>query len=187
LQRLVRRRTAALRRTAERLRQLATTDELTGLYNRRFFLERWQWEFERSKRYGRPLACLMIDVDGFKQVNDVVGHHAGDFILKQVAQELTTHLRQSDILARFGGDEFIGALPETSLEQATAVAEKLRGLAFRGPWTNHQHLGPVRLSVGLSYMQANESAEQAIQNADAALYASRQAAKTDRMTHAVRR
>jgi len=182
LQRAVSRRTAALRRTTERLRQLAITDELTGLYNRRFFLERWQWEFERAKRYGRPLVCLMIDVNGFKQINDFLGHHAGDQVLQRVAKELTQHLRHADILARFGGDEFIIALPETSFEQATAVAEKLRGLAIQGPWSNHQHLGPVRLSVGLSHVQANPSAQQMIQQADAALYASKHAAKA-RIVH----
>ena len=117
----VSRRTAALRRLTQRLRQLATTDELTGLHNRRFFLERWQWEYERAKRYGRPLGCLMIDVDKFKRVNDVLGHPIGDHLLKEVAAILIAHLRQSDVLARFGGDEFIVALPETSLEQAQST------------------------------------------------------------------
>jgi diguanylate cyclase (GGDEF)-like protein len=173
LQRAVARRTASLRRTTERLRQLAITDELTGLVNRRFFLERWQWECERAKRYGRPLMCLMVDVNGFKQVNDFLGHQAGDLVLQQVAQELKRILRHSDILARFGGDEFILALPETSVEQATAVAEKLRGMSIQGPWMSHRHLGPVRLSVGLRHVQPTDSAEQAIQHADAALYASR--------------
>jgi diguanylate cyclase (GGDEF)-like protein len=124
----------------------------------------------------------MIDVNGFKQVNDFLGHHAGDQVLQRVAKELTQHLRHSDILARFGGDEFIIALPETSFEQATAVAEKLRGLAIQGPWSNHQQLGPVRLSVGLSHVQANPSAQQMIQQADAALYASKHAAKA-RIVH----
>lgn len=172
LQRAVSRRTAALRRTTQRLRQLATTDELTGLYNRRFFLERWQWEYERAKRYQRPLACLMIDVNEFKRINDQLGHHMGDLVIKQVAQELKTQLRQSDVLARFGGDEFIIALPETSFAKAAAVAGKLRDLLLNGPWS--QGAGPVRLSVGVSHLQADESAQQVIQNADKALYASRQ-------------
>ena len=177
LQRAVSRRTAALRRTTERLRQLATTDELTGLYNRRFFLERWQWECDRAKRYARPLGCLMIDVDKFKRINDVLGHLAGDLILKQVAQELKANLRQPDFLARFGGDEFIIALPETSVEQAQAVAEKLRSLSIQGPGTIARQVGPVRLSVGLSHIGSDESAQQVIQQADANLYASRQAVR----------
>jgi len=181
LQRAVWRRTQALRRTTERLRQLATTDELTGLSNRRFFLERWQWECERARRYGRPLGCLMIDVNEFKQINDVLGHHMGDLVLKQVAQELKAHLRQSDMLARFGGDEFIVALLETSRTHATTVAEKLRQVTITGPWMSHEGLGPVRLSVGLSHLQPDVSPQHVIQQADAALYASRHAAK-DRLT-----
>ncbi len=177
LQRAVSRRTAALRRTTERLRQLAITDELTGLYNRRFFLERWEWECERAKRYSRPLGCLMIDVDKFKHINDILGHHAGDLVLRHVAQELKVQLRQSDFLARLGGDEFIVALPETSYDQAAAVVEKLRHLAIDGPWTQHERLGPVHLSVGLGHIQDTDAPETIIKRADADLYASRQAAR----------
>jgi len=177
LQRAVARRTAALRRAMERLRQLAITDELTGLYNRRFFLERWNWEHDRATRYGRPLGCLMIDVDKFKRINDLLGHPTGDSLLKEVAKELRARLRHSDILARFGGDEFIVALPETTTDQASAVAEKLRTLAIEGPWTRHRQIGPVRLSVGLSHVHRDESAQQVIQKADANLYATRQAAQ----------
>ena len=184
LQRAVARRTAALRRTTGRLRQLAITDELTGLSNRRYFLERWQWEYERAKRYGRDLSCLMIDVDGFKQVNDFLGHSAGDLVLKHVAQELKAHLRQADVLARFGGDEFIVALPETGLAQASAVAEKLRSISILGPWTAHPEVGPVRLSVGVSHIRDHDSSQQAIQHADKALYASRRASRRRRLSTA---
>ncbi len=173
LQRAVVRRTAALRRTLARVRQLAVTDELTGLYNRRYFLERWQWEYDRATRYQRELSCLMIDVDGFKQVNDFLGHDAGDLVLKHVAQELRAQLRQADILARFGGDEFIVALPETGLAQATAVAEKLRSVQIEGPWTTHPQVGPVRLSAGVGSLHGEQSPEQILQDADKALYESR--------------
>ncbi len=178
LQRAVARRTAALRRSRERLRQLATTDELTGLYNRRFFLNRWEWECERAKRYRRPLACLMIDVNGFKQVNDRLGHLAGDLVLKQVAQELTTLLRQSDILARFGGDEFIAALPETSVAQAASVAEKLRQVTIRVTEGTTRGVPAVTLSVGLSRVaEADESPQEILEAADQSLYASKRLAK----------
>ncbi len=177
LQRAVSRRTAALRRTMERLRQLATTDELTGLWNRRAFLERWDFEYTRAKRYGRPLGCLLIDVDGFKSINDTVGHHMGDLVLKGVAQELKTALRGADVLARFGGDEFIVALPETSVAQASLVAEKLRQLAIHGPWERQPGLGPIRLSVGIGLLQPHLTAEQVIQQADAEMYASRREAR----------
>lgn len=178
LERAVGRRTAALRRTTERLRQLATTDELSGLYNRRFFLERWQWEYERAKRYERPLGCLMIDVNHFKQVNDLLGHPMGDTLLKHVAQELTAQLRQSDILARYGGDEFIVALPETTRAQASAVAEKLRELSIRGPWTDHPQIGAIHLSVGMGYLEpSSDTSDHVLARADNDLYATRRAAR----------
>ena len=172
LQRAVERRTAALRRASQRLRQMAITDELTGLYNRRFFMNRWEWECARAKRYQRPLACLMIDVNGFKQVNDRVGHHAGDLVLRQVAQELKTMLRESDILARFGGDEFIIALPETSEAQATLVAEKLRQVTIRVPEGVARNVPPVTLSVGMGRIdETHGSPQEILDAADQALYA----------------
>lgn len=159
--------------TAERLRQLATTDELTGLFNRRLFLERWETECERAKRYGRHLSCLMVDVNGFKRVNDLLGHHRGDRVLQDVARTLKANLRRTDLLARFGGDEFIVALPETDRSQAVLVAEKLRGLSIRSPWADPS-LDHIRVSIGVSQWQPDESPAQAIQRADADLYASRQ-------------
>jgi diguanylate cyclase (GGDEF)-like protein len=172
LQRAVARRTAALRRASERLRQMAVRDELTGLYNRRFFLNRWEWEYERAKRYQRPLACLMIDVNGFKQVNDRLGHHAGDLVLQQVAQELKTMLRQSDVLARFGGDEFIVALPETSPSQAASVAEKLREVKIQISEGQARGVPSVSLSVGMSRVeQDDESSQDILEAADQSLYA----------------
>ena len=171
LQRAVVRRTSALRRALKRVRQLAITDELTGLYNRRFFLKRWTWEWERAKRYRRPLACLMIDINSFKQVNDRLGHAAGDLVLKQVAQELKTLLRQSDILARFGGDEFVIALPETTYDQAALVAEKLRKLTISVAQSPGRPFPKVSLSVGISHVEQQEGGfADSLEAADKSLY-----------------
>ncbi len=171
LQRTVARRTAALRRTSQRLRQMAITDELTGLYNRRFFFDRWEWECDRAKRYHRPLTCLMIDVNGFKQVNDRLGHHVGDTVLRQVAQELKVVLRQSDVLARFGGDEFIVALPETSLDQAALVVQKLRQIIIPIPQGPDYGVPSVSLSVGMSCIErGTETAQELLEAADQSLY-----------------
>ena len=179
LQRAVARRTAALRRALKRVRQLAITDELTGLYNRRFFLKRWTWEWERAKRYRRPLACLMIDVNSFKQVNDRLGHAAGDLVLKPVAQELKTLLRQSDILARFGGDEFVIALPETTYDQAVLVAEKLRKLGITIPQPTGRPSAQVSLSVGISHVERQEGGfAEVLEAADKSLYDYKRRAKT---------
>ena len=176
LQRAVERRTAALRRASQRLRRMATTDELTGLYNRRYFLNRWEWEFERAKRYQRPLACLMVDVNGFKEVNDRLGHAAGDVLLRRVAEELKARLRQSDILARFGGDEFAVALPETSVEQADAVAEKLRTVRVQA--AGARHVPPVTISVGMSRLgRRDQTSQELLEAADESLYADKRRVK----------
>ena len=172
LQRAVARRTAALRRALKRVRQLAITDELTGLYNRRFFLKRLTWEWDRAKRYRRPLACLMIDVNSFKQVNDRLGHAAGDVVLRQVAQELKALLRQSDILARVGGDEFVIALPETTYEQPALVAEKLRKLSITIPQPSGRPSPTVSLSVGISHVEQQDGGfADILEAADKSLYA----------------
>jgi diguanylate cyclase (GGDEF)-like protein len=188
LQRAVARRTAALRRASERLRELAIRDELTGLYNRRFFLERLEWECDRARRYQRPFACLMVDLNGFKQVNDRLGHHTGDFVLKRVAQELSLALRQSDILARFGGDEFVIALPETTPAQAEAVAEKLRGVRIEAPEGSARGVNAVTLSVGMSRLEPDrERAQDLLEAADRSLYAWKarvKSAKDAAATHA---
>jgi diguanylate cyclase (GGDEF)-like protein len=169
LQHAVRRRTAALRRTTERLRQLATTDELTGLYNRRFFIQRWQLECERAKRYKRPLACLMIDVNKFKQVNDTLGHDTGDALLIEISKQLKRALRQTDLLARFGGDEFIVALPETSAADANSAASKLRQLQIS--IASHPSFPAITLSVGVACNHQHPTdADGLIKAADEDLY-----------------
>lgn len=174
LQRAVVRRTAALRRVSERLRHMAITDELTGLYNRRFFLNRWELECDRARRYQRPLACLMIDVNNFKQVNDRLGHPTGDLILKHVAEELKTLLRQTDVLARFGGDEFIVALPETTPDQAANVADKLRQIRVAPPKGAERSIPSVSVSVGLGRIEpGHESSQSILEAADQSLYASK--------------
>lgn len=175
LQQAVIRRTAALRRTTSRLRQLATTDELTGLFNRRFFLSRWNLEFQRARRYQRPLACLMIDVNGFKEVNDKLGHPAGDQVLKTVAETLKNQIRNSDLLARFGGDEFIIALPETAPDQAATVADKLRKI--RIPAQDDTSVS-VTLSVGIGTLQGTEnSPAEVLKAADGRLYRDKRQSK----------
>lgn len=165
-----------------RLWHLATTDELTALNNRRSFLERWEEEVGRAKRYRRDLSCLIIDVNGFKQVNDRAGHLIGDQVLRQVASSLGRQLRKTDILARFGGDEFVVALPETRLDQAGAVAEKLRGIDFDSLESPlRTRVGLVTLSVGAAEMRRNDSALDVIERADQNLYASRRDAQISKI------
>lgn len=103
----------------------ANTDGLTGLYNHRYFHERLTQELKRAARYGRPLSLLIMDLDGFKGVNDTLGHQAGDQVLKTVAASLTEQIRDIDLLARYGGDEFAVILPETSLDEAMQMGNRI--------------------------------------------------------------
>jgi diguanylate cyclase (GGDEF)-like protein len=110
----------------ENLKLLATTDSLTGLWNRRYFMERGEFEVNIVKRTGLPLSLLFIDCDFFKTINDTYGHGVGDKILKRAAAVLKTHVRGTDIVTRLGGEEFCILAPNTSLESAGILAEKLR-------------------------------------------------------------
>jgi len=113
-------------RLYERVSEEALTDILTNLPNRRYIDQRLAEESQRSDRYGHPYVLLMIDLDGFKSINDSFGHPIGDSVLKQVSDSLQRVLRSTDTLTRYGGDEFAIILPETSLEEAILVAEKLQ-------------------------------------------------------------
>lgn len=113
-------------RQREVLRSLATTDALTGLANRRSLIERGEHEYERALRYQRPLAVLMLDIDHFKSINDRWGHASGDAVIGQVADKLVAQVREQDCVGRLGGEEFAVLLPETSVEGARIMAERMR-------------------------------------------------------------
>jgi diguanylate cyclase (GGDEF)-like protein len=112
--------------TQRQLVELATIDDLSELYNRRYFFERFHQEMERSKRYQRPLSCIIMDIDNFKQVNDTHGHLAGDQVLADIAGILKKNCRQSDLAGRYGGEELILLLPETEAAGAMIIAERIR-------------------------------------------------------------
>ena len=113
-------------RMERRLRRVNNLDDLTGAFNRRYLDQRLQEEFDRHRRYGRDLSMCIFDLDHFKDTNDSIGHLAGDHALIEVRKRVTTHLRDIDVLARFGGEEFVCILPETSLSDALQVSERLR-------------------------------------------------------------
>jgi diguanylate cyclase (GGDEF)-like protein len=110
----------------ERLRIAGLTDSLTGLYNRRHLQHRLEQELARAGRYGHSLACLFIDADHFKRINDTYGHPAGDQVLIALAQRLRSHLRGSDLASRYGGEEFAVLLPQTDAASACRLAERIR-------------------------------------------------------------
>jgi diguanylate cyclase (GGDEF)-like protein len=165
-------------RNAEyKLRVLSERDPLTNLLNRRSFRERFEREWERSLRYERPLSCIMLDIDLFKIINDTRGHTAGDSVLKAVAEILVEQCRPSDLVARYGGDEFCIIVPETSENGALGVAERLRAtLANR--WIDVDASRTISASFGVAERgDAYHGFEDLIDRADRALLAAKQAGR----------
>lgn len=156
--------------TAE-LRRMATTDPLTGLWNRRHLLERLEAETGRSRRNGRPLCLAILDVDHFKRVNDLHGHPAGDEVLRVLAVLLKDAVRLSDVVGRMGGEEFAILMPETDRAQARLVCERLRQAVAERPirLPSGEDLS-VTLSTGIALMAGREASDRLISRADSALY-----------------
>jgi len=145
---------------------MAIIDNLTRIYNRMYLNEALHKEVEHAKRYKKPLAIIIMDIDDFKQYNDNFGHLQGDVVLKQIANTLSKHLRGTDILARFGGDEFIVILPETDQEGLQTVAEKL-GKAIRAQTFHGESVG---VSIGTASFQPEWSSTQLVEQADRDMY-----------------
>ncbi|MBN2355670.1 diguanylate cyclase [candidate division KSB1 bacterium] len=158
-------------------RDLAFTDSLTGIFNRRYFDQRFMREYHRAVRYQRVLSLLMIDIDHFKKYNDTHGHPTGDVALKQVASLLERNLRQADIICRYGGEEFVVLLPEIDLSNAKIVAEKLRRTLYNIPFQGEEILPEkhITISIGVaSYPQTTVDAGELLRSADRALYDAKQ-------------
>jgi len=157
----------------EELRRRSITDELTGLYNRRFFVNRLDQELARARRYRHPLALLMIDIDHFKAFNDTHGHPAGDALLKELGRLLHNLARESDFAARYGGEEFVVVMPETAQHMALSLAERVGTAVSKHPFPlkEAQPGVSVTVSIGLAEFPGNaRTMEELIQRADQALY-----------------
>ena len=157
----------------EKLRILASRDELTGLFNRRAFNEHCQAELQRSIRYPAFLSFVLVDVDNFKLINDTHGHSAGDRVLRSVADIFRENVRETDIVGRFGGEEFAFLLPETLSEQACAVAERLRlSLGKTNIVLDNREFIAVTASFGVFTAMPGElfSLDEIVKHADEALY-----------------
>ncbi len=158
-----------------RILEMAVTDDLTGLHNRRYTGQRLQEELARSKRHGRRCSCVLLDIDLFKHVNDTHGHAAGDAVLRGLAAATHLALRESDLLGRWGGEEFLAVLPETDREGARAIAERLRQAieAMRVDYQGKQL--SVTASLGVADALPGQDpdardAERLVARADEALY-----------------
>lgn len=179
----VRRVKRTLEEANAKIRKLAVTDELTRLNNRRYFMKRFEEEFDRAKRYCRPLSCVMLDIDLFKHVNDAYGHQAGDHVLRSIALLMEAQGRGTDVLARYGGEEFIIMLPEAELPEAIKVAERLRkGVEAASISLQNGTLLNITVSLGVcsvkgEQLSAIEDVSAIIAAADAALYRAKAAGR----------
>ena len=161
-----------------KLRKLATTDSLTGLYNRRRFMELSEREFTRSLRYNRPLVMFMMDIDHFKKVNDTYGHDIGDMVLRSLSKTTLIALRNADILGRLGGEEFGVLLPETGKDTAVEIAERLRSSIEGTVISANSNNINITISLGVACLDPKtKNIEQLLKRADVALYKAKQSGR----------
>ncbi len=160
----------------EKISNITTTDELTGLHNRKFLIERLESEMSRAKRYKSTVSCILFDLDFFKVVNDMYGYEWGDVLLKKVAEMLLNLARKEDVVTRYGDEEFMVILPDTTEENAFIFAERFRRdvekMSFIPAGEDERH--PVKISGGIAsypYMEnIDENANSLIRYAEHALY-----------------
>lgn len=158
--------------------QLARHDPLTGTANRRYFFERAEQEFIRSRRYQAPLSMALIDVDHFKHINDQFGHATGDEVLKLLSEKIAALLRESDLLARIGGEEFAILMPSTGLAGAALMAERLRVTIAEEASPVAGQMLHLRFSAGVTQLKAqDQSIENCLRRADEAMYKAKQAGR----------
>lgn len=158
----------------QRIEALAITDGLTGIFNRRHVLSRFQEEFERTGRQHRELACLMLDIDHFKSVNDRFGHLVGDQVLEEVASRVRNTIRKYDVLGRYGGEEFLVVMPDSTLEEAENLADRIR----RGIEASPMKDVVVTVSIGAADSRDDDKViEDVIRRADEALYEAKKAGR----------
>jgi len=170
---------AALAAESARRYELATVDSLTGLYVRDYFFSRLEEEDERARRYGGGFAVLMLDLDGFKEINDRNGHFAGDQFLREISGTLREQLRAADIPCRFGGDEFCLLLPQTGLDGANAIAERIRDAVSRRIVAIEGLALRTTVSIGLAAFPEHDPGDLRglVRKADEALYLAKRAGR----------
>lgn len=161
----------ALLESEKKFREMSITDELTGLFNVRYFYNELNNEIDRSDRYSSPLSIIFVDIDDFKKYNDRYGHLEGDFVLKTIAQTIRSCMRDPDSAYRYGGDEFVGILPETQEQGAIILSERIRntveGFKFMPDSENGVHL---TVSIGVAEHKPGEEKEAFMKRADMNMY-----------------
>jgi len=165
-------------RARERITNLADTDDLTGVWNKRHFRRQLPHEIERARIFTVPLSLLLFDIDDFKQINDVFGHVLGDVVLSELCGAVRETLRPTDIMARFGGDEFAIILPHTDIHGATAVATRILGRLQRLTIpTDDEGAVQCSVSIGIAEFHQDSVADDLVRRADEKLYESKRAGK----------
>jgi diguanylate cyclase (GGDEF)-like protein len=154
----------------QRLQFLADYDALTKVYNRRKINKELDSEVARAARYGQHFSIIMIDIDHFKKINDTYGHLAGDVVLMEFAELLQNKIRQTDLLGRYGGEEFILVMPSTSLDGAAEIANRLRQYVASFNFTT---VGHITCSMGVAEYEQDENSSTFVKRADDALYAAK--------------
>ena len=157
----------------ENYRGLAIRDELTGLYNRRFFARTAELSITQAARYGRKLSLLLLDVDNFKRINDTYGHAAGDAVLQDIASLMRKNFREADLYARYGGEEFIALINEAEFSDAQKLAERMRQQIEDRRVNFNGHAITYSASFGIAQLCSGESLQQSTARADQALYAAK--------------
>lgn len=164
--------------TREMMRLSSETDELTGLFNRRHYARYSQKLLDTLNRNSQPLSVLMFDLDDFKHINDDLGHAAGDVVLIEISRIMTNHLRKSDYAYRWGGEEFLVLLPQTHMDNAKQVADKIIQHVAEKPIYYHKHEIKITISAGVTvYTPEDGYLQQTIKRADKALYQAKQQGK----------
>lgn len=161
----------------EKTQRQAKTDGLTGMLNHRTFYETLETELRRSQRYGGQISIIMADIDNLKPINDNFGHRAGDMAIKQISKRISACIRQIDIAARYGGDEFAVILPNTSLADAVVVAERMVNTISDSPMTWDRQEIALSISIGVGQYEADTCSDDATRATDQALYTAKQAGK----------
>ncbi|MFB6240252.1 MAG: GGDEF domain-containing protein, partial [Gemmatimonadota bacterium] len=160
----------ARQRLLEEMKERARTDELTGLANRRELMDRLEEEIDRARRYGDPLSVAILDLDRFKEINDTLGHQAGDDVLSRLGELLAEETRAPDVAGRYGGEEFAVVLPETGREEARRLAERVREAVEELDFEADGEPFGVTCSVGLAELEEDEEMDDLVKRADDALY-----------------
>ncbi len=167
-----------------KLRQRSQLDSLSGLPNRAAFMMRAQVEYERATRYGSPLSIAVVDIDHFKRINDSFGHRAGDTVIAELGSLIARNLRKSDFVCRYGGEEFVMLLPETTLDRAYQAAEKVRIAVSECPFAFRDRRVQLSVSIGVAELEPKQSISDLVEKADVALYEAKSAGRNRSMSSA---